>query len=128
MQMAVHSINLQEPSKEPASALMQAGQVAIEFLEQTDRAKKNQSFMIFWHMAKSAANHEKHYPQIEFEAAALKEMVAPSVSKDPSGWISPLWRDLENNQKLWSQGMTETAKAMGLGFVPILKKVSGSPA
>lgn len=126
--MAVHSINLHEPSKEPGSALTQAGEVAIRYLEQTGQAMKNQSFMIFQHMAEQAAKLGELHPHIEFEAAALKAIVTPDSSKDPSGWISQLWKELEKNQERWAQGMTETAKAMGFGFVPVLKKVPGSPA
>ena len=128
MQMAVHSIDLQEPSKEPSSPLTQAGEVAIRYLEQTGQARKNQSFMIFQHMAEQAAKLGASHQYIEFEAASLKAIVAPDSSKDPSGWISQLWKELEKSQERWSQGMAETAKVMGSDFAPLLMKVPGSPA
>lgn len=128
MRMDVHSPTLQEPSKEPRSALTQAGQVALKYLEQTGQATKNRSFMIFQHMAERAAKLGELHPHIEFEAVALKAIVAPRSSKDPSGWISQLWKDLEKYQERWAEGMTESARSMGLSFVPLLKKVPGSPA
>lgn len=126
--MEVHSTNLQEPSKDPGSALTQAGKVAIAYLEETGQAMKNQSYMMFCHMAEQALKLGESHPHIEFEAASLKASIAPDTAKDPSGWISPLWKSLEALQVQWAQGMTETAQARGLGFVPALKKVPGSPA
>ena len=126
--MDLHSTNLREASQEPGSPLTQAGEVALKYLEQTGQASKNQSFMIFQHMAEQAEKLGESYPHIEFEAAALKEIVASGSSKDPSGWISQLWKDLEKHQERWAEGMTETARSMGLSFVPVLKKVPGSPA
>lgn len=79
-------------------------------------------------MAEQAVKLGASHPHIEFEAASLKAIVAPDSSKDPSGWISQLWKDLEKNQERWAQGMTETAKVMGLDFAPLLMKVPGSPA
>lgn len=128
VRMDVHSPNLQVPSKEPRSALTQAGQVALEYLEQTGQTKKNQSFMIFQHMAEQAEKLGEMHQQIEFEAVALKGIVAQGSSKDPSGWISPLWKELEKHQERWAEGMTESARSLGLSFVPALKKVPGSPA
>lgn len=128
MRTDVHSTNLHEASKEAGSALEQAGEVALKYLEQTGQATKNQSFMIFQHMAERAAKLGELHPHIEFEAAALKEIVAPDSSKDPSGWISQLWKDLEKRQERWAEGMNESARSLGLSFVPVLKKVPGSPA
>jgi hypothetical protein len=84
--------------------------------------------MILQHMAEQAVKLGELYPHIEFEAASLKEIVAPRSSKDPSGWISQLWKDLEKYQERWAEGMAESARSMGLSFVPVLKKVPGSPA
>jgi len=124
----VQSPTVQVPSLNASTPLVQAGQVALRFLQDTGQAQKNQAFQIVHAMATAAVSNGVLLPHIEFESSALKEWVAPNSSKQASGWLSPLWRQLEKEQDRWLEGMVDTAVGLGAEYVPRLRKLEGSPA
>lgn len=128
MRTAVQSPNLQVPYEEAPPPLRQAGQVALAFLKNTGQERKNQAFLIFGLLATHADQRGEALDLIELEASSIKESIAPKVGKEPSAWISPLWKQLEVEQEGWALGMEETARALGTKWVPTLNKVPGSPA
>lgn len=84
--------------------------------------------MIFGLLASHADQRGEALGLIELEASSIKESIAPKVGKEPSAWMSPLWKQLEVEQEGWALGMEETARTLGMKWVPTLNKVPGSPA
>jgi hypothetical protein len=124
----LQSLNLLVPSESCDTALAQAGRVALTFLESTGQAERNQAVQIFRHVARVAAERGHKLPVVEFETAALKEIVAPNALKGASAWMSPLWKQLEDLQESWGPGLRATAVQIGCSFTPKLRKTQGSPA
>lgn len=124
----MQSSNLRVPSEAADPPLAQVGKVALTFLADTRQEARNQAVLIFHHMAQMAVERGHSHQHIEFESAALKEVVAPQALKEPSAWLSPQWKRLEVYQEEWAQGIHATAVRMGYKFVPNFKKLLGSPA
>lgn len=128
MESDLQSPNVLVPSEAEDSPLAQAGKVALTFLADTGQEARNQAALIFHHMATLAVARGHSLQHIEFESAALKEVVAPQALKEPSAWLSPQWKRLEVYQEEWAQGIHATAVQLGCKFVPKFKKLHGSPA
>lgn len=128
MDTADQSSTVQVPSSNPTPALVQAGQVGLAFLRNTGQEQKNQAFQIFCEMATAAVKYGAQHTNIEYESSALKERIAPNSGKAASAWLSPLWKQLEEAQEHWREGMTAVATELKAEFVPQLKKLAGSPA
>lgn len=127
MKLDVQSVNILVPSESALPALVQAGKVALTFLEETGQTSRNQAAQIFHLMAEHAAERGGVLPNIEFETVPLKELVAPSSTKGASAWMSPLWKQLEKLQTEWEPGLRATAIQHGFCFTPKLRKLQGSP-
>jgi hypothetical protein len=127
MKPDVQSSNILVPSESVEPALVQAGKVALTFLEDTGQESRNQATQIFHLMAEFAVERGSLLPNIEYETGPLKELVAPSSAKGASAWMSPQWKQLEKLQSEWGPGLRATAIQLGFGFTPRLRKLHGSP-
>jgi hypothetical protein len=127
MKPDVQSSNILVPSESAEPALVQAGKVALTFLEQTGQASRNQAAQIFHLMAEYAVERGSLLPNIEYETGPLKDLVAPASAKGASAWMSPLWKQLEKLQTEWEPGLRATAIQSGFRFTPRLRKLQGSP-
>ena len=127
MKLEVQSADILVPSESSEPALVQAGKVALTFLEETGQASKNQAIQIFHLMAEYAVERGSLLPNIEYETGPLKDLVAPASAKGASAWMSPLWKQLEKLQIEWGPGLRATAIQSGFRFKPTLKKLQGSP-
>lgn len=127
MKPDVQSSNILVPSEAAEPALVQAGKVALTFLDETGQASRNQAAQIFYLMAEYAVERGRLLPNIEYETGPLKEQVAPASAKGASAWMSPLWKQLEKLQIEWGPGMRATAIQGGFRFTPKLRKLQGSP-
>lgn len=114
------------PSEDDIAALNHAGEVALTFLRETDQSNRNQAVRIFEHMAGLAAKRISGEAHIEFETRQLKAIVAPGSQKEASGWMSPLWRQLEELQNQWQQGLKSTALELRHQHVPKLIRIQGT--
>jgi len=121
------SANILVPSELGETALIQAGKVALTFLDRTGQANRNQAVQIFWHMAVAAIERGREHTNIDYETPSLKEIVAPKSIKGASAWMSPLWKQLEDLQQGWGPGLEATAIELGYRFIPRLRKLQGSP-
>ncbi|OSZ72962.1 hypothetical protein [Hydrogenophaga sp. IBVHS1] len=127
MNLDVQSANILVPSESAEPELVQAGKVALTFLEETGQSSRNQAAQIFHLMAKLAVERGDRLPYIEYETGPLKDLVAPASAKGASAWMSPLWKQLEKLQSEWEPGLKATAIQRGFAFMPRLQKLQGSP-
>ncbi len=127
MKPDVQSANILVPSESAEPDLVQAGKVALTFLEQTGQSSRNQAAQIFHLMAELAVEKGDRLPYIEYETGPLKDLVAPTSAKGASAWMSPLWKQLEKLQSEWEPGLKATAIQRGFAFMPRLRKLQGSP-
>jgi len=98
------------------------------FLVTTRQERKSQAHEVLAELALRTLERANHGQSTEFTAQNLKAGVAPGVTKDPSGWLSPLWAKLIALEPQWQEGLAETARTLGVEFVPKLGKHPGSPA
>ena len=98
------------------------------FLETTRQERKSQAHEVLSELALRTLERVNQGQSTEFTAQNLKAGVAPDVTKDPSGWLSPLWAKLLVLESQWQEGLAETARTLGVDFIPKLGKYPGSPA
>jgi hypothetical protein len=108
--------------------LVQAAAVACTYLTATQQSQKNQAYAVLTELASRTLTQAREGKPTEFLASNLKVGVAPDATKEPSGWLSPLWTRLTDDEPQWQEGLIDTARTLGLGFVPKLVKKVGSPA
>ncbi len=108
--------------------LVQAAAVACAYLTATQQARKNQAYAVLSELASRSISQAREGKLTEFLASNLKAGVAPDATKEASGWLSPLWARLTDDEPQWQEGLTDTARTLGLGFTPKLSKVRGSPS
>lgn len=115
------------PSGDPFTSLQQAGVVLHAFLADTGLGTRHQRGQLLEALAKQAiATDSARQPLLQ--TAYLKELISPGNSKEPSAWMSPLWSQLVKEEASWRTGLEETARRLGLAFLPKLVKSPGSPA
>ena len=88
------------------------------FLETTRQERKSQAHEVLSELALRTLERANQGQSTEFTAQNLKAGVAPGVTKDPSGWLSPLWAKLLALEPQWQEGMAETARTLGVEFIP----------
>jgi hypothetical protein len=98
------------------------------FLETTRQERKSQAYEVLSELALRTLERANQGQSTEFTAQNLKAGVAPDVTRDPSGWLSPLWAKLLALEPQWEEGLAETARTLGVDFIPKLGKHPGSPA
>lgn len=108
--------------------LAQAAAVACAYLTETQQTRKNQAYAVLFELASRTLSQAREGKTTEFLASNLKAGVAPDATKEASGWLSPLWNRLVDDEPQWQEGLTDTARTLGLGFVPKLSKLRGSPS
>lgn len=108
--------------------LVQAAAVACAYLTETQQTRKNQAYAVLFELASRTLSQAREGKTTEFLASNLKAGVAPDAAKEASGWLSPLWGRLTDDEPQWQEGLTDTARTLGLGFVPKLSKLRGSPS
>ena len=108
--------------------LVQAAAAACAYLTATRQTAKNHAYAVLTELASRTFSHAKEGKPTEFLASNLKAGVAPDAAKEASGWLSPLWARLTDDEPQWQEGLVDTARASGLSFVPKLSKRPGSPA
>jgi hypothetical protein len=115
------------PSSEGIPALQQAGQVLKAFAAETGLASRHQRGHVLDVLARHAASPDSATQSL-LPTAFLKQTVAASSSKEPSAWMSPLWQKLLDEEPGWQTGLQQTARELGLGYVPRLVKGGSSSA
>jgi hypothetical protein len=114
------------PYEEGGAPLQQAGQVLQAFLTETGLGTRNQGGQVLGLMAQHAAETETATGRL-LPTAYFKQAIAPDATKDPSGWMAPLWGRLLKDEPGWQTGLVETARRLGKGFSPrLIKKDSAS--
>lgn len=108
--------------------LVQAAAVAGTYLTATQQARRNQAYAVLTELAGRTLSQAREGKPTEFLASNLKAGVAPEAAKEASGWLSPLWKRLQDDEHQWQEGLIDTARTLGLGFTPKLSKVRGSPS
>jgi len=108
--------------------LVQAAEVAWAYLVATQQTRKNNAYAVFSELARNTAARAGQGLPTAFTAVNLKAGVAPEAAKEPSGWLSPLWSRLTDDEPQWQEGLVETARRLGSSYVPKLSKLTGSPA
>lgn len=108
--------------------LVQAASVACTYLSATQQARRNQAYAVLSELASRTISQAREGKTTEFLASNLKAGVAPEAAKEASGWLSPLWSRLTDDEPQWQEGLADTARTLGLGFTPKLSKVRGSPS
>ena len=98
------------------------------FLNETRQEGRNKSYELLVVLASRTRDRILEGRDVCFTALNLKEGVAPSAAKEPSGWISPLWTKLIAAEPEWQEGMADVARRRDLGYLPRLVKEPGSPA
>lgn len=111
-----------------APPLVQAAAVACAYLSTTQQTRKNQAYAVLTELASSTAKRAGQGLPTAFTAVNLKAGVAPDAAKEPSGWLSPLWSRLTEDEPQWQEGLIDTGRTLGLSYVPRLSKLHGSPA
>lgn len=106
----------------------QAATVALAYLNNTQLASKNTAFRVLAELATQTVMRAQEGKSTDFSAQNLKAGVAPDAVKDPSGWLSPHWTRLTEEESKWEEGMAAAARREGLRFLPKLEKVLGSPS
>lgn len=121
--------NLHEVSKECLDQpLVQAAQVAITYLERSLQRKSSRPMQVFQELAVRTLQRGREGRSVEFSAENLKQGVAKDAVKDPSAWISELWKKLLADEPTWQEGLRDVAKQLKLSYIPKLVKRPGSPA
>lgn len=108
--------------------LAQAAEVVCAFLAETRQEGRNKSYELLVVLASRTRDRILEGRDASFTALNLKEDVAPSAAKEPSGWMSPLWAKLIAAEPEWQEGMADVARRRGLAYLPRLVKEPGSPA
>jgi hypothetical protein len=108
--------------------LAQAAEVLWTFLVETRQEHKNHSFEVLGVLARWTRDRACKGLSTAFTASNLKAEVAPETSKEPSGWLSPLWRGLAELESQWQEGLEAVARRHGLAYLPRLIKDQGNPA
>lgn len=111
-----------------SSAEAQASAVACAYLERTLQGRKNRAYEVFAFIAGDTRDRSLRGQPTQYTASNLQAAVSPDAAKEPSGWLSPLWAKLLNDEPGWQEGLADTARSLGLQFVPKLQKTPGSPA
>lgn len=125
----VQSQTLRRVSVEsPRSPQAQASAVVIAYLQNTQLASRNAAFKVVQWLAEETSRRADAGLSTDFMALNIQAAVAPEAVKDASGWLSPLWTRLVVEEAKWHEGMADTARRVGLEYVPRLEKVPGSPA
>jgi hypothetical protein len=83
---------------------------------------------VFQELAARTLQRAREGKSVEFSAENLKQGVAKDAAKDPSAWISELWKKLLADEPTWQEGMRDVARQLELSYIPQLGKRSGSPA
>jgi hypothetical protein len=129
MNAGQQSETLRRPSTDAKDhPLVQAAAVACAYLEATQQTQKNQAYAVLAELARNTLKRAREGLSTDFTANNLKLGVAPAAAKEASGWMSPLWARLQTDEPQWLEGLIATALAQGLGFIPRLSKVQGSPS
>lgn len=61
-------------------------------------------------------------PPAEVSNHAIKQVVAPDSDKDPSAWLSPVWKKLEREMVELEAGLSDFARLHGYSHYPWIKK------
>lgn len=107
---------------------VQAATVACAYLKLAQQRRRSKAYDVLNELANETLQRLHRGQSTEFTASNLKAGVAPDSAKEPSGWLSPLWNRLIEDEPQWAEGLRDTAKQLGLGYVPKLAKAHGSPA
>ena len=110
------------------SPLMQAAKVACAYIKSAQQDRRSKAFDVMHELAVETLKRAEAGKPTEFTAVILQAGVAPNAAKEPSGWLSPLWNRLVSDEPQWAEGLAETARQLGLCFIPKLVKTHGSPA
>lgn len=127
MNASEQSATVQVPSVSQEAELIQAGKVALTFLERSGQAHRNQAVEVYCHMASVAVKQGHKLPYVEYETPSLKEIISPQAQKGASAWMSPLWKQLEKFQESWGPGLESTAIELGYRVIPKLRKLETLP-
>lgn len=93
------SLALRVPSVEGGAGLREAGEVLMAFLAATRMEGRHQRGQVLGVLARHAV--AGGVPQSLLPTAHLKEVIAPGTTKEPSAWMSPLWRQLLSEEPNW---------------------------
>jgi hypothetical protein len=110
------------------SPVMQAAKVACAYIKSAQQGRRSKAFDVMNELAVETLKRAESGKPTEFTALNLQAGVAPDAAKEPSGWLSPLWNRLVRDEPQWAEGLVDTARQLGLGFIPKLAKTRGSPA
>lgn len=108
--------------------LVQAAKVACTYLDSSLQHKRTRALEVFQELSIRTLERATAGRSTEFSAENLKQGVAKDAVKDPSAWISPLWKKLKEDEPTLQEGLRDVAKQLKLSFTPKLAKRAGSPA
>lgn len=109
-------------------SVIDAATVLIRYLQITNRSDRHQAYRVLQALAEETERLCTAGRTPLLSAQNLKAHVAPKAAKEPSGWLSPLWSRLEQEQAEWQEGLSSVARELGLNHLPALRKRPGSPA